>query len=423
MTEVESKSSGSQVLIGLALDVSGSMKQSIQNDTSAQLSRLEGLSQSLTRFASDVRRLIQEETQAQVRKPLYLFAYGFGFKHFQTNICDLLALLKVMQQGNSHDITVAETQQTSSNGFAALGRVARRYRRENWVKWAEGFIDEDKARLLAQALEDDPDVARELAELLPHTIVGAGLSYTSGYASELLGFGFESSLDKAKKLALQLIGSQSGRSPEAVQQSLINQHKMDLEAKMKSIGEVTFALDEAVRLLDDRKVGNNEFLSHAMEFIYGDTPMCKALRTIQDRFQRELQARPQETQPILFVLSDGEATDGDPIPLSAAIKAAGISIISCFVTDQDITRPRVLFGESDDQWSKGARTMFEIASPSSADSLFAEFLKNRGWHVEEGAQFFAQVNHSKILEEFIGGFISLLDETDTAGLYRLPRGK
>lgn len=144
----------------------------------------------------------------------------------------------------------------------------------------------------------------------------------------------------------------------------------------------------------------------------GDTPMAEAFKVAETRFDRELERRPYGGSPILFVVSDGVPTDTsqqDVMAQARRLKRKGITIVSCLLTDADITEPRRLYGAPVDQWPDGARLMFECASELPSRSPFDAYLVENRWTVEHGCRLFTQVNTSALLEEFSKIVLSPLD--------------
>ena len=135
--------------------------------------------------------------------------------------------------------------------------------------------------------------------------------------------------------------------------------------------------------------------------------MCSALGEVVNRFRRELVVR-RDMMPILFLLSDGEATDGNPVPLGDPLREMGATIVSCFVGGHDTASPRTLFGSENPGWERGAKQMFNLASPVPLDSDFSTFLIQHGWKIEPHGRLFVQVNHSDVLEEFMNVVLSPL---------------
>jgi hypothetical protein len=151
----------------------------------------------------------------------------------------------------------------------------------------------------------------------------------------------------------------------------------------------------------------NAYQSHVMGMItqmFGSTPMLEAFEKVKERFIMERAKRSYTDPPILFVLSDGEPSDGKPddvLKVAESLKASGIFIISCYVTDKDISNPKKLYGTPQADWPEGAKLMFECASVVPALSSFNVHLHKYGWEVENNTHLFAQVNQSEILKQFL----------------------
>ena len=152
--------------------------------------------------------------------------------------------------------------------------------------------------------------------------------------------------------------------------------------------------------------------------VYGMTPMKGAVEAAKQRFERE-PSNENETR-ILFVVSDGEPTDGDPGDQFGDIKAAGVSVVCCFVTDEDISEPRRLYANEQPGWSTGARLMFEAASSVVPDGRLEQQLKEIGWEMPDNARLFVQANHTDILDEFIKACGA---DVSSRNQFSLPKGR
>jgi len=330
-SDVESQSSVSRdlkdlrALVGLAVDLSGSMSQSIKN---------------------------KESECERVETSLDLFAYGFGLRDL--DVCDLLSLMKV----GKHVITKEEIEELKDryaremrsrySGYEGLGGIARQFGLGDLVRQAEGAV-----RASAEA-------------------------------------------EIRRKIMLEV--------------------KRRIENQLDAVGDTTLPVEEVAKLWDS----SGETLGNAEELIFGMTPMKQALNLVVERFRQELTNRPKGTQAVLFILSDGEPTDGDPRLAAESLRAMGITVISCFVTDQDIADPRTLYSNPEPDWNNGARLMFDIASIVDDESDFARFLLKKGWTIGQDAKLFVQINYSEVLEEFIRVVISPLEERQE--YVPLPRG-
>lgn len=346
------QSKETKALVGLAIDLSGSMATSIRNNTGGQVSRLESFRQSLERLVNEAKMRVRESQTKQLQTSIDLFAYGFGLRAM--NVCDLLSLIKIGQNVISkeeiEDLKKRYIHEMQSNysSYAGLGDLAKQFGFGGLVREAESTI-----RANAEA-------------------------------------------EIRRKIMLEV--------------------KRRIERQLQSIGDTTLSIEEIAQLWES----SGETLANAEELIFGSTPMRECMLEVAKRFEREIKSRGQDTAPVLFVLSDGEPTDGDPLPALEQLKPLGVTVISCFVTDQDIANPRVLFGEPESQWSRGAKLMFDLASTVEENSAFSNFLLRKNWIIKPNARLFVQVNHSMILEEFIRVVISPFETSSK--IITLPMG-
>lgn len=165
-------------------------------------------------------------------------------------------------------------------------------------------------------------------------------------------------------------------------------------------GEITYSTSEIV----ERWKNLRDALNIENRLIGGGTPMRQALRQINDRFQRESQ-RVSSGDSVLFILSDGEATDGDPVPEAERMKQEGIRVLSCFVASRDIATPRRLPNEPGRDWPRGATNLFEMASTVNEATEEIGYYKRINWTFEPDSRLFAQVNHSEMLTEMFHSVI------------------
>jgi hypothetical protein len=150
--------------------------------------------------------------------------------------------------------------------------------------------------------------------------------------------------------------------------------------------------------------------------MFGSTPMGEGFRLVRDRFRRELASDSFTGPPVLFVLSDGEPTDvsspSEVLETAKEIKKAGVLIISCYVTDEDIVESRRIYGAAQKNWPDGARLMFECSSIIDTASSFYSYLREFRWTVEDSGRFFTQINQSELLSEFMNAVLSPLKQPE-----------
>ncbi|MBQ0960218.1 TIR domain-containing protein [Ideonella sp. 4Y11] len=141
----------------------------------------------------------------------------------------------------------------------------------------------------------------------------------------------------------------------------------------------------------------------------GSTPMREALEMVRDRFDAELRSDAFHETSVLFLLSDGmpnRGTEAAVDALAASIKGRHHIVVSCYVTDEDITEPRRLYDRPDPHWPDGAKLMFDCASQVAAESAFTDYLLEFGWTIDRPARLFAQINRSDVLTEFMNAVIT-----------------
>ena len=113
---------------------------------------------------------------------------------------------------------------------------------------------------------------------------------------------------------------------------------------------------------------------------------------------------------LLLIVSDGGSTDGDPLPIITELHQMEVLTLCCYLGEQDILNAKRLYEEEDSRWSKGAKSMFHMASVLRNDCYLSramfDYLSDTGWHPQEGARLFAQINHSEALDSFLKVLLS-----------------
>jgi hypothetical protein len=142
----------------------------------------------------------------------------------------------------------------------------------------------------------------------------------------------------------------------------------------------------------------------------GATPLLAALQHFQATFEK---AAGLNQHCFLIILSDGEPTDGSPEEIQAIadqLKENKVTIITGFVTPEDIMAYKTLYSQADKNWPEGARMMHEIASPLPKNPFIYEYLSELRWDYCKESRFFAQVNESETLKELLKVVLSPLQK-------------
>ena len=395
----DSRSEKRYILLGIAVDVSGSMKQSIKNKDNQNDNGFTAFRNSL----KDLSKKIKQE--AVVRKndgiivSIDVFAQAFGLKEIEN--CDLLTLIEFGQES-------VETQKVNSPASSAiilsvndpyneLKSIALKNGLNNsfthWIK--KTFSDTDEVHRLVTRLNEYPRFAEHLTRLFPKDWIEVG--YESIFSNQN-----ESKLEKA----ISLVHKFANASKKEIYQIVISEIGDQIIKELPKRGNRLKPLEEVANILESKE----DEIENLESLIYGNTPMRGTLQVIQERFKKELQDLPEDTTSILFIVSDGEPTDGDPLMYANQLKDSGINIVSCFLTNQNITDSRKLFNEVELQWSKGAQLMFNMASSVDRKSVFVESLIEKEWEIPSHPRLFVQVNHTDLLNEFTQIIVSLCKE-------------
>ena len=149
----------------------------------------------------------------------------------------------------------------------------------------------------------------------------------------------------------------------------------------------------------------------------GTTPMVLALERAEKLMASALGTGAFEIDALLLILSDGLPTDGgakgpDIVRTTCdRLKQLGVTILSCYISNEDVTIPRTLYAQAPVKWSPGARLMFECASMLPANSVFWPHLHEHDWTAPPGARLFAQVNQSEVLTEFVETLLGPIEQS------------
>src|SRR3990172_7110615 len=117
------------LLIGIAVDLSGSMKQSIHNETGEPFSRIQSFRKSLSQLVKEASNIIDKQGKNE-NTIAEIFIYAFGLQDvfgesdlITTNVSDLLTFLKI-----SHTLNAPEQSGvTKTTEYIELESIAREY--------------------------------------------------------------------------------------------------------------------------------------------------------------------------------------------------------------------------------------------------------------------------------------------------------
>ncbi|CAF0925126.1 unnamed protein product [Adineta steineri] len=435
------------MLTGVLVDVSGSMKNSLQSNVTAT-------DQQITR-AESIFRTIMNITKREVNccEEQEIFTLAFGLQDVST--CDLLSLLdyvKTLNEPTDVDGHESLIQLLANNGAPRAGEYVRKYLTKNEALFLYNFYSEDTPKL-TELVERLPVVCKETPNLIhvasqARSHVESSIDRQFGSTSDTAwlmkaffkyyvcsGFEVIAALSTPKETALQGglkvmdIGSKLGICSDSTEvereatreqanramKYARNQIRIRTIPKLREISRpVKKTLESTINLLqevagtspshnssqtkDNLSAAELSLLVDSIEpYIYGNTPMCEALESALDMFRSATHSR-----KVLFLLSDGEATDGDPVPFAQQLRENGVLVFICLLTSENIPHPKALYYEPDPQWTEAQRAMFELSSTVENTHSAMSVLLEQNWKLAAAgkSRLFVQVNHPTMLDEF-----------------------
>ena len=377
-------------LIGILLDVSGSMKRSIGS----------GIDDNGEPWARSIFEVIDNLIKYDVSTDNHVFAVGFGAKEGE-KIFDILGTLQRIHlhnqafERNDEPVTPSHLNEI----FQILEKAGARYIRK-WadVEVARKVVPDYTANLLLRKCKSDQSFARKFVmEFLPpacrdwHT-----------EDSPLLGL--------VETVATSAVTTFKRATTEDVKDVI---DKAAPHLMKKSVGEDSiFDVRKASNILHGcfdkeelSKERSRELLRRIEPYIYGGTPLYESIQ------RATVLMRTNEVschKKVLFVLSDGEPRDGaidDLVKRNEAVSNltdAEVNVVGCFVTDSTTIKPRRLYSEMKPEWQEGAQFLFSLSSILTTQSIPRTMFVKRDWSIEvknNETRLFLQVNHPDHLRD------------------------
>ena len=427
-------------MFGVLVDVSGSMKSAYTLDRSGDVS-VERTHAILTTIMNIVKRQVVGHLRQE-----YIFACAFGMsKRAPAETCDLITLLEGIagpensQREDAHQALVdlarehgdpqaeleartpAETCEIAGpensrkeDAHQALVDLAREHgapRAELWIK----YLSQLEARLLVKSLRLDSSLIPKLIQLLPSSLMTRYyrtiLHFLESFSKRSIAAKVHES--EAYKFVLEIIGMHLPE-PRPVQyvDELLDLPKPRpvqyvaelLDNLLQSRVSSTSAQSSTSPSLHD-KIG--ELVEPLKSYIFGNTPMCKALNDACAVFSEN-----NAYSNVLFILSDGQSTDGDPLPIAQKLRDMGVTIVACFLTSDYTDNPRCLFDEADSNWGNGKSALFQMSSSKQNIDAPISYLIDTKWKLPPSgvSRLFLQANTLDVVNEFCKIVVSQMTE-------------
>lgn len=87
----------------------------------------------------------------------------------------------------------------------------------------------------------------------------------------------------------------------------------------------------------------------------------------------------------MFV-SDGDSTDGDPLPLARKLQQENVTIAAAYLTGDRAVPHRRLYDRAPQGWNTGQRTLFDMAARVAGATHPIPVLASMGWEVPSSGE-------------------------------------
>ena len=372
-----------KALIGILLDVSDSMRDNVGS----------GVDEDGGPWALSIFEVIDNLIKHDVSPDNSVFALAFGARGGD-QLLDILTCL----QSSKCDQKATDDQVEKI--FRILEGAGAKYIR----KWArrevvQGVFTRHKASLFLEKAESDEDFPKTFVQMcLPpecRVFPGGALE-----AQLLTG---------AEHACASVWSSMREATEEDIQGALTKAQPLLVSFKPR-IFNVKQASDVLHGYIDEGELSkerSRELLEKVEPYIYGATPLYQAIRTATKCFEKHASTF-QSHKKLLFVLSDGDPTDGGEND-SAAIKKvatrlenAGVTVVGCFVTQSKTIQPRQMFSKMNTNWDSGSKFLFSLSSTITTQSIPRTMFVKRDWSIDfenNETRLFLQVNHPDHLRD------------------------
>ncbi|XP_067024623.1 uncharacterized protein [Acropora muricata] len=380
-------------LIGILVDVSGSMGNSVGGEVNAEQGN----------WARSIFKVVDELIKHDVESSNQTFALAPGCP-FEPQVFDLLGTVRVAVE-DAHGIkdlsSKKQLRELINEALDILEQTDAQYEAARKVRtWGKmhallKVLDKATAAAILYYLQRRPDFAKRFVfECLPeqplNNLAGFGfraMGYVPLYGENLQGWASESSvrevIDKGKKLMEEIRRGM----PVAVNKAAI--------MSVESASDILHA-STGKKEVDKKRV--DELLKAVEPYIYGRTPLIQAMRHSVDLFSH---SEFTNHKKLLFILSDGLPSDGWDPPVQQ-LSDLGVTIVSCFITHEGLSDPRRLYSLLDESWEAPAKFMFNMSSIVTTQNLPHAVFVKKGWKIDienNETRLFFQVNRPNVIKE------------------------
>ncbi len=390
-------------MFGVLVDVSGSMRSAYAVDESRNAT----VSRSHAIFTT-ILNIVKKECNRKDE----IFVGAFGVDAGSVSTCDLFGLL-------NKSTKVPSELQGLKPGVEAIVHIAKSEGYDGTVDWIRKELSEEMAKDLFRLMCIKPSTKRELLSKLPSNMEAKCVQVYND--NEKRVFGILRPFGVRDREQDRIRNSDAFRCAE----DLVNR-KSEIMAEFISDIQTPKSLHapRVVELFqelnldeDDRRRGSSdsvrknidEILKSIEPYIYGYTPMVRAMRDALRVFQNFNRTHPDK-QMTLLLLTDGQSSDGDPKEIAEQIKQLGVTIVTCFLTDQHLDDPYRCYDDSENS-SPLSPVLLEMSSTKHNNDSPMYYLADAGWKLPLSGEsrLYIEANTLEIVNEVCEKVVSELN--------------
>ena len=400
-------------MFGILVDVSGSMAGTFDLDRSRSV----GVERAHA-IITTVLKIVKTEASRHKREDqIFVSAFGLAEKRNNVVTCDLIALLNWLKK-----VQVPEEMRGES-AHAALVSLATKEGFGYAEKWIKEELSLEQAQHLYQLMLIDNRLVKKLLHKLPDStsanVVSAGTNVVRGADWLLKMFSIETHMGDN----LQRSTVQSSEAYRYAEELIQDKDKIiyDILATMKH--SQPKSVQYVLQLFHDLKLDEDdsyatssndihsqidEILDPIKPYIYGLTPMQKAMTDALDQFRNSRAA-----SKVLFILTDGDSTDGDPRMASEEMKKMDATVVTCYLTGQHIDDQRRLYDVFySDSIDDGRKVLFDMSSTVHNNDPPVSYLVNAGWTLPLSgkSRLYFEANSLDVVHELCETVVSQLNK-------------
>ena len=280
--------------------------------------------------------------------------------------------------------------------------------------WIRRYLDENEAKILYHALKHDRQLTQEMMSLIPYSATAMAVS-----GIDLVGkiFFLDTNFEERK-----VCNSYAYKRAKEIISKAIQLHKHLIPRPIKEVSELfDRLLKRSYNSASSASLHNEiqKLINAIKPYIFGRTPMCLSLCDAENTFRQANTTGPK----VLFILSDGMATDGDPRIIAERLRTSDVTIVTCFLTSEYIDKSRCLYSPDHCFDLQGKKWLFEMSSIMHNTHAPVSYLVDAGWELPScgESRLFVQANSLDVVNELCETVVSQMTKDCDALVHLLEK--